>query len=134
MTAFLRPERPYRSRAEQLHDMARLVFEGPAVTRPVPPPFCFDPEGRDILATPAEVDAAACAECKKQAIRRARELIDQGRDVDLVFSVVGGRVQHVSIRVDGVPEDPAARAGMPPAPSDINRGAVIVRVVRAVNS
>lgn len=131
MTAFLRPERPYASRVEALHDWGALVQEGGPVTGP-PPAYCPDPDGRDILATPEEIDQKRCAECKKHAIREARVQLDAGHEVDLVFSVSGSKTEHISIRVNGVPFDPAREAGMPPLAPNINRGAVIVPVRRGL--
>src|SRR5689334_16619452 len=107
MTSLLRPERPYASRAEALHDMARLVREGGPVTASEGPTYCLDPPGRDILATPHEVDNARCADCKKLSIRAARKALDAGHQVDLVFSTTGRPTEHVWIRVDGNPVDPS---------------------------
>jgi hypothetical protein len=124
--ALLRPERPFASRAEALHDMTRLAREGAPVTSDEGPAYCVDPPGRDILATPAEVDAADCADCKKQSLRAARKALDEGHQVDLAFSNTGRPQEHMWIRIDGVPVDPAVAAGMPPPPADVYRGGVIV--------
>lgn len=106
--------------------MVRLVREGPP-PGPGSPHYCLDPPGRDVLASAAETAAARCAECKKLATLAARRALDEGHEVDLVFSM-GSGVGHVTIRVDGVPQDPSVDAGLEGVPEGINHRAVIVRI------
>ena len=128
--ALLRPERPYESRVELLLDVATLVLQGPSVDDAALPLYCLDPDGRSILATPAEIAAAKCAECQKHSILAARKALDRGHRVELVVSNTGRPDEHMWIRVDGIPDDPSVKAGMPPPPDDMRVGAVIVEIRR----
>lgn len=101
---------------DYLAAMAGLVLTSP----PLPPgdgetkPFCSDPSGRDYLASPEEVAAAACGDCKKLSILAARRAIDAGAaKVELCITVSDDPEEHVFIRVDGQIRDPAQEAGMP---------------------
>ena len=97
--------------------MKGLVLSGPLPPRGAGGPeqgFCPDPAGRDILATPEEVAAAACGDCKKLSILAARRAIAEGAHlVELCMTVSDAQEEHVFLRVDGQYVDPAVLAGMP---------------------
>ena len=122
-----RPEYPYRTRAAYLRAMAALVREGGSATDAAPG-YCVDPVGRDIFATPDEIEAKSCVDCKKHAILAATRARAAGHQVDLAISVTGRPHEHVWIRVDGIPVDPSVAAGMPPPAPALYRGGVIVSV------
>jgi hypothetical protein len=102
-----------------LRAMKGLVLAGPALPRSVgggdEKSFCLDPNGTDVLATPAAVLEAACGDCKKLSILAARRYIEAGaRRVELCMTVDTELDQeHVFLRVDGQLVDPAVDAGMP---------------------
>ncbi len=114
-----RSEVPFPSRRAFLREMGRVVRESP----PLAPrsaggatqAFCLDPKGRDILASPEEVEAQRCADCKKLSMLAARRAIDEGaKRVDLCMTVSESPEEHVFVRIDGVRRDPAVESGMPP--------------------
>jgi hypothetical protein len=114
-----------RSRRDMLAAMKGLVFSGPPLPKTsggaedqtglAGKPFCLDPPGRDLLATPSAILAAACGDCKKLSILAARRYIEAGaRRVELCMTVEPQLEQeHVFLRVDGRIVDPAVDAGMP---------------------
>ena len=103
------------SRKTVLKEIGRLVIESPPLrTSGGPSRYCADPGGRDILATPEEVAAARCADCKKHTILAARRAIDAGaKRVDVCMTVTDEPDEHVFLIVDGEFRDPAREAGMP---------------------
>jgi len=126
--ALLRAEVPYESRAEYLRELGRLARRGPAPPDTLVLPWCRDPEGRDIFATPSEIAKAPCADCKKQAVLAARRAIDAGHRVDFVMTSDSLPEQHIWIRIDGVQVDPSIPAGMPPLDPRRRERPIIVNV------
>ena len=110
-----RPEVPMTSRKAVLEEMGRLVIESPPLrTSSGPSKYCADPNGRDILATPEEIAAARCGDCKKLSMLAARRAIDAGaKRVELAMTVTDEPDEHVFIIVDGEFRDPAREVGMP---------------------
>jgi len=110
-----RPEVPMTSRKAVLEKMGELVIESPSLrTSSGPSRYCADPGGRDILATPEEIAAARCGDCKKLTTLAARRAIDAGaKRVDLAMTVTDEPDEHVFMIVDGEFRDPAREAGMP---------------------
>lgn len=117
------------SRRDMLRAMKGLVLAGPALPRSAGgrpddhsagKSFCLDPNGTDILATPAAVLRAACGDCKKLSTLAARRIIDAALatntpvTVELCMTVDPDVDQeHVFLRVNGQLIDPAIEAGMP---------------------
>jgi hypothetical protein len=110
-----RPEVPMTSRKAVLEEIGRLVIESPPLrTSGGPSRYCADPGGRDILATPEEIAAARCGDCKKLTTLAARRAIDAGaKRVDVCMTVTDEPDEHVFMIVDGEFRDPAREAGMP---------------------
>jgi hypothetical protein len=115
-----RPEVPMTSRKAVLKKMGELVIESPPLrTSGGPSRYCADPNGRDILATPEEIAAARCGDCKKLTTLAARRAIDAGaKRVDLAMTVTDEPDEHVFMIVwwkddEGEFRDPAREAGMP---------------------
>ena len=119
-----RPEVPMTSRKAVLEEIGRLVIESPPLrTSGGPSHYCADPGGRDILATPEEIAAARCGDCKKLTTLAARRAIDRGaKRVDVCMTVTDEPDEHVFMIVwwsdqgsdqDGEFRDPAREAGMP---------------------
>jgi hypothetical protein len=130
VVALLRPGFPFRSLADFLRALAKLVREAGPVPDVGPIPYCDD--GAALVGLPEEiaglrVRGMRCTSCVSLALYEAALAHQAGEPVDLCCSVTGTDTEHAWIRVRGERRDPSAKGGLS-VPESIYVGAVIVPV------